>query len=114
MEEIKSYTNLEQSKVLAKTLPLESADMSWKYQKDRWVGEPDYREWPDFEKATDRRDIPCWSLAALLGVLPTFTIDSSDDHYFRVHCYTYFSEWHNNPVDACYAIIIKLHEANIL
>ena len=60
------------------------------------------------------KDIPCWSLAALLGVFPTFTIDSSDDHYFRVHCYIYFSEWHNNPVDACYEMILKLHELKML
>ena len=45
---MKSYTDIEQSKVLANILSPDTADMCWKYQKDRWVGEPDYLEWPDF------------------------------------------------------------------
>lgn len=58
--------------------------------------------------------VPCWSLAALLSVLPTFTIDCSDDHYFRVHCQQKFSEWHNNPIDACVAMIERLHKLKVL
>lgn len=54
MSTIKSYTDIEQSKKLAMILPIESADMCWQYQKDRWVGEPDYQEFPQFEYATDK------------------------------------------------------------
>ena len=110
MTHLKSYTSLEQSKVLANILPHESADMCYMYLGTE---DKEYENIPICAPAMEG-DCACWSLAVLLSVLPTFTIDSSDDHYFRVHCYTYFSEWHNNPVDACYAIIIKLHEANIL
>ena len=58
--------------------------------------------------------IPAWSLAALYSVLPTFTLDSSDDKYFRIHCCNKFSEWYNNPIDATFEIILKLKEMNLL
>jgi len=64
---MKSYTNLEQGKKLAEILPLESADMFLalnghipvmsKYIDDGLV-------------TADNTAIPCWSLAALLDVLP--------------------------------------------
>ncbi len=108
MTQIKSYTDIEQSKKLAEILPLESADMHY---GEYCVGGENY---PIPNCDDDYNGHCCWSLAALLGVFPTFTIDSSDDHYFRVHCYTYFSEWHNNAVDACYEMILKLHEQNLL
>ena len=114
MAQIKSYTDKDQARELAKFLPPDTADMSWKYQKDRWVGEPDYREWPEFEKATDRRDIPCWSLAALLDFLPSSSLDSSDDKQFRIYSGKKFTEWYDNPIDACYEMIIRLHELNLL
>lgn len=129
----KAFTSLEQSKVLAEILPLESADMCWQYQKDRWVGEPDYEEFPQFEHATDKRDIPCWSLAALLGVLPnnkhiTTTLSRGG---WKIEPVEYIDEWFceyededspckkfsmsaDNPVDACVAMIEKLNELNLL
>lgn len=101
---MKSYTDLEQSKKLTEILPLESADMFWPnapitvpYIKD---GNP------------MGVNIPCWSLTALLSVLPTFSIDSSDDHYFRIYCQKKFSEWYDNPIDACYEMICWLKENN--
>ena len=64
---MKSYTDLEQSKKLAEILPLESADMFLalnghipvmsKYIDDGLV-------------TADNTAIPCWSLAALLDILP--------------------------------------------
>lgn len=114
MGTIKSYTDKDQARELAKILPLDTADMSWKYQKDRWVGEPAYREWPEFEEAIDRRDIPCWSLAALLRVLPFSSLDSSEDNHYRIYAYQMFSDWHDNPVDTCYETILRLHEQNLI
>lgn len=114
MGTIKSYTDKDQARELAKILPLDTADMSWVYQKDRWVGEPDYRECPEFEKATDRRDIPCWSLAALLRVIPFLSLDSSVDNHYRIYTNQMFSDWHDNPVDTCYEMILKLNEENLL
>ena len=99
---MKSYTDLEQSKKLAEILPLESADMFYRSNgidvKFMW------------EHTAQKVTTPCWSLAALLIILPTFSIDSSDDHYFRIHCQQKFSEWYDNPIDACYEMIVWLKE----
>ena len=119
MATIKSFTDLSQSKVLAEILPLESADMCWQYQKDRWVGEPDYNEFPQFKHATDKRDVPCWSLTALLVVLPygySSVLTKSfngKDYYCKIDGKPFESKA-DNPIDACYGVIIKLHELNLL
>ena len=64
---MKSYTDIEQSKKLAEILPIESADMGWYYSRNpqaarnqMWVG-----------TKAENADIPCWSLAALLDLLPS-------------------------------------------
>ena len=105
MTTLKSYTDLEQSKKLAEILPLESADMRYdgvmlelKIPKVRYNG----------------LGTPCWSFAALLNILPSATLDSSDDHHYRVHCNERFTDWHDNSVDACVAMIEKLHKLNLL
>ena len=112
---IKSYADLEQSKKLAEILPLESADM--------------YYEWPN-KKVHFKDDkyngmgLSCWSLAALLGALPTID-DEFEPQLHRSldkYCCTYEGEedssglWRvaDNPVDACVAMIEKLHELNLL
>ena len=130
---IRSYTTIEQSKVLAKILPLESADMCWQYQKDRWAGEPDYEEFPQFEHATDKRDVPCWSLASLLGVLPSRLFDSTPKRkelYLlpdldKSYCFyrqfaiktkgkIYLLTEGGCLIDACYEMILRLHELKML
>ncbi len=115
---MKAYTSLEQSKKLAEILPLGSADMCWQYQKDRWVGEPDYKEFPQFEHATDKRDIPCWSLAALLGVLkyPSLTQDVENKWSIMDWTGAYPKNEYSfdNPIDACYEMILKLNKLNLL
>lgn len=35
---------------------------------------------------------------------------SSDDHHYRIHCMERFTEWYDNAIDACYKMILKLHE----
>ena len=75
---MKGYTDLEQSKKLAEILPLESADM-------RYHTVSHYNPYPcdeivytvDFGKASGK-DIPCWSLSALLQVLPLGIYDELD------------------------------------
>ena len=104
---MKSYTDIEQSKKLAEILPIESADMCF-YYKD------DIPQLTPFVKHNNRFYIPCWSLAALLGVIPSASLDSSDDHYFRMHCKEKFSEWYDNPVDVAFEMILKLKENNLL
>jgi hypothetical protein len=106
---MKSYTNIEQSKKLAEILPFESADMRYAPFGDShpWI-------WDEDIKLLEVGAIPCWSFAALLEVLPSATVDISDDHHYRLYCNKRFSEWHNNLIDACYEMILKLHEQNIL
>ena len=103
---MKAYTDLEQSKKLAEILPLESADMCYPLPYEN-------EDKPLLEHG-EFGSIPCWSIAALLDILPSSTLDSSNDHYYRLHCMERFTEWYDNPIDACYEMIIKLHELNLL
>jgi len=119
MATIRSYTTTEQSKVLAGFLPLESADM--------WYSNGDHykivvSKWKDNEH--DEDDIPCWSLAGLLNVLPTklqIVLAINDFQGDRKEKYAIGSVEHDkydcfadNPVDACYKMIVKLHKLNLL
>lgn len=111
---MKSYTDLQQSKKLAEILPLESADMYYWCGEDLRVGG---------YKAIDMDyDIPCWSLAALLSVLPQLVrlVGNSDDPYWYCECVNGDSQWYagfgsaDNPIDACYEMILKLNKINLL
>lgn len=113
MDKVKSYTDLEQSKKLAEILPKESADMGWYYSRNpqaarnqMWAG-----------TKAENADIPCWSLAALLSLIPNYKL-SSEHNYHTCTAETSFGKetvaWFDNPVDACYEMILKLHEQKIL
>ena len=110
---MKSYTDLEQSKKLAEILPLESADMYYYTVNGDIYKTPNMIERID-DLDVDDKSIPCWSLAALLNILPSSTLDSSNDHHYRLHCMERFTEWYNNPIDACAEMIIRLNELNLL
>ena len=121
MSKIKSNTDLNQSKKLAEILPLEGADMWWLYitAQGKHIAmmheEPDPHYLARMESyGIKNAVIPCWSLTALLDVLPSAALDSSDDHYYRVHCMGRYTEWYDNPIDTCYEMILKLHELNLL
>ena len=128
MATIKAYTDISQSKTLSKILPLESADMWWNGFVDEehsiiWDGYPNFLS----------SDIctPCWSLAALLGVIKEqglvdlrflqSTYDNIGNHLTNVWCCTFenlgtisLDLYAYNPVDACVAVVEKLHELNLL
>lgn len=71
--------------------------------------------WNNKEVNLDNEDIPCWSLAALLNILPSIQeLCSSTDHYYRIMCMNLVSEWHDNAVDACVEMIDKLHKKELL
>lgn len=111
---MKSYTDLEQSKKLAEFLPLESADMDYiPYINIDGEYSINVNIW-DNDHVIEEGWIPCWSLSALLSVLPSASLDNSDDHHFRLHCMEKFTEWHDNPIDACVEMIKKLHELKLL
>ena len=121
MATIKSFTDLSQSKTLSKILPLESADKHWiildgAINRARVYDEFDLREF-NFDKNTLREYIPCWSLAALLSVLPNGIVMNKDSqngryHFSSKYIGTYVTA--DNPVDACYKLILKLNELNLL
>jgi hypothetical protein len=73
---MKNYTDLEQSKKLAEILPIKSADMHYNdWNDDFCVGYKHTGEYiADLGAPTIIRgelEIPCWSLAALLNLLPS-------------------------------------------
>ena len=140
---MKSYTDIEQSKVLADILPLESADMGY-----LWNGISSFCEYPVSNQTIFKKieNIPCWSLAALLNLLPseftqkgkysttTYKIDirkykftDDVDLYqiaygsikFDVDGQHSFKDMVNtgekeNLVDACYEMLFKLKERNFI
>ena len=134
---MKSYTDLEQSKKLAEILPIESADM-WLAERYKGQcmlnGEYIVEEKPvyylSFVKPSEYnysqdviKDIPCWSLSALLQILPLPTLEETmitrtkTKWKCTASCESraeYWSELHNNPIDACVELIIILHEQNII
>ena len=116
---MKAYTDVSQSKKLAEILPHTSADGTWEKVSicGAKVDIPEdmqyrHKEIPFF--IYSGIGVPCWSLVALLDILPSSTLDSSNDHHYRLHCMERFSEWYDNPVDACVEMIIELHEQKIL
>ena len=70
---MKAYTDIEQSKKLAEILPLESADMSINhnlFHNMTTVLTTPYKKLHEFFSGdTPDTTLPCWSLAALLGVI---------------------------------------------
>ena len=115
----KAYTSLEQSKKLAEFLPIESADMGYIPSADDDDGNTLYTAEFKSEFIFDEDCcILCWSLAALLDVLPEIQgskpVIALDDNYIT---YPHMSGLHfkaDNLVDACYEMIIKLHDQKLL
>ena len=120
----KISTDLEQSKKLAEILPIESADMNYWCGTQIRIGG---------HRTMDKDlDVPCWSLAALLGILPNGKnvsttlskggwniepVEYSDKWWCEYEDDTHakdFSVSADNPVDAAFEMIIKLHELNLL
>lgn len=123
MATIKSYTDIEQSKKLAKILPLESADMYWSRCTITDFGDGVLKVSYTVEPCNisqfrnTKEDIPCWSFASLLCVLPDYTLQTNTDGTVFVVCESkkpMISDAYDNPVDACVAMIEKLHELKML
>ena len=105
----KICTSIDQSqKLIELGIDVNTADMCHRY---RWSNN-NFMNLPCAEKAREpiTGDIPAWSLSALFHILPSASLDSSDDHYFRIHCMEKFSEWHDNPIDAVFGMIVRLKE----
>jgi hypothetical protein len=141
MATIKSYTTIEQSRKLAEILPIESADMC--YIKHTSSDNPNWDFNEDFPpmilgnmsiNEITVETLPCWSLTALLSVLP-FNLIVDNQRYafsmvkafnkngetyaikyaiFNTHYYLHLTDFYNNPVDACVDMILKLNERHLL
>lgn len=129
---MKSYTDIKQSKKLAKILPIESADMAWcnnsikgiNYTDEYSVNLYTVKHMKDtFDKALICWDkywklIPCWSLAALLNIISNYSLQTNIDKtvfiVFESSQKSIISDIYDNPVDACVAMIEKLHNLKIL
>lgn len=137
---MKSYTNLEQSQKLVEILPIESADLWWAERFEGHVelnGDYIVEDTPYYYLSLTRpsynnysqdtvKDIPCWSLTALLNAVDFSTINLHHDNArtdwvasatiydSTKHCTKYESTRALNPIDACVEMILKLHERKML
>lgn len=132
---MKSYTDIEQSKKLAKILPIESADMWWAERYAGRIVDNEYiREekpvyYPCLVKPSEDnysldaiKDIPCWSLSALINALPQDTVSLTGNckepywlcEYVDSNDKSYIGEGADTPIDSCYKLILKLYELNLL
>lgn len=117
MATIRAYTTIEQSRKLAEILPLESADMYYALSEDESTNMIDFGKPQGFFDKTQ----VAWSLAALLGVLPEYNLQRTDwgnKTEYKIVVTTdednYASKNYDNPLDACVAMIEKLHELKML
>lgn len=122
---MKSYTDISQSKKLVEILPIESADMCYRIVAYNPNDTHVYQ--PYCFSSTLESDIPCWSLAALLDILNKGAYFINENGIAEIssfksvrwsasilNCGKIEDCYADNPVDACYEMIIKLHEQNIL
>ena len=137
MKTIKSYTNIKQSKTLVNILPLESADAKYGYiapyecsdrMYDEGYDEIPYpiafikKDYSNFFAEEYDGELPCWSLTALLNVLPNgidIIKEEADTENERYMCTIginddIISTFANNPVDVCVEMIEKLHNLKML
>jgi hypothetical protein len=110
MAAIKSYTDIEQSRKLAEILPLESADMYRVFENNA-----ETRVY--FGKTPTAYFVskPCWSLTALLEVLPNenMLVKTTDKEYYCL-AKDIMTKHYNNPIDACYEIVLELKRKELL
>lgn len=129
---MKSYTDLSQSKKLAEILPLESADMGWNVFVDKTTRILPIDDWDLVKNGSGNvKFYHAWSLAALLEEMPEIINFDGDKSVYALEILKegglYYLSYGNllgrsrieiEPqecfVDACYEMIIKLHEQKLL
>lgn len=92
---MKAYTDIEQSKILAEILPLDSADMV--YVTTDYAMRVLPKE--DIDAKTYLKVSPCWSLVALLDILPKSEDKAFDLSYGHYGNDTYIPKWYISYVD---------------
>ena len=136
---MKNCTDIEQSKRLAEILPIKSADMWWSRCTITDFGDGVLKVSYAVEPCNisqfrnTKEDVPAWSLAALLSILPNnehITTSVSRGswqiepinylpntwwcEYEDNESLTEFNVSADNPVDACYKMILRLHKHKML
>jgi len=128
---MKSYTDIEQSKELAKILPIETADMGWNVFVDNSTRCLPIYDWDLTKNGEGSVEfIPCWSLAALLELLPKYIEKDGQLTFldiYATHNYGWVIEYSNNIedfveysfnghilIDVCYEMIVNLKEQKLL
>ena len=136
---MRAFTSIEQSKVLAKILPIDSADMYY----EECCNLPEVRVGnyslhlqcratdKDYKKLTYLVLSPAWSLAALLEQLDDEITDNDGNDYnltiikegvqYQLYYHDEWyqaedieTEWYDNMIDACVEMIIKLKDKGLL
>lgn len=115
----KFCTSLEQSKKLMELgIDINTADMMWEYNpdKDTYWNKPTIIP---IDSYIFINDIPAWSLSALLKILPLPTIEETmittteTKWKCTIYCESYakyWSELHNDAIDAAFEMIVWLKE----
>jgi len=129
---MKAFTDIEQSKKLAEILPIESADMhyaTWTIlENNEFIVSPNQGSTiKSLQEDYGNQIIPCWSLAALLQIMPHCIDDIYDlvlgklsDNkgwyvmYDDIDHFVYLYIAKSDLIDACVEIILKLHEEKLL
>ena len=103
---MKSYTDIEQSRKLTEILPIESADMSW---VSNGLGKPFARTIPI--KGDPEELCGCWSLAALLKLIPNFNMYKRTIEC-RIETTNHLIDKAWDLVDAAFEMVCWLKENN--
>ncbi len=120
----KICTDVEQSnKLIELGIDVNTADMCYHFIEINKT--PLCIRWEKVHDDEKGNSIPAWSLAALLAILPILDNRSSvlsktfDGEYRVVYHSTAYEKAiitgdYDNPIDACYEMILKLHEQKML
>ena len=119
MAAVKSYTDIEQSRKLAEILSPESADTLHCIDFDGDLLYTVPKQYSGSFRYQPELTIPCWSLSALLDILPYPSLHKTFsgwrcDSYDKEGKTCRLGENADNPVDACVVIIEKLYKLNLL
>ena len=106
----KICTSIEQSKkLIALGIDVNKADMYYDCNSYGIQGKPEVAVGTVWSK-----DIPAWSLAALMGLIPKFSSekDISKNAGYQLH-YNYNTTYYDEPVDAAFEMICWLKKNRI-
>ena len=111
---MKGYTTIEQSKHLV-VLGLDPSTADMCYPHFIRHGADTYNEIPEIaEDINYPYEMPCWSLTALLELIPLYTLEQTTDGKViavsEIGQYSKCSEACDNPIDAAFEIVCWLIE----